>query len=177
MTEVFVGQIILSGFMFPPRNFALCNGQVLPISQNQALFSLLGVNYGGNGTTNFCLPDLRGRTPVGYGTSRDASWQPAPYPLGTPGGVETVTLTTQNLPTHTHQANGTPSSGSQRNPINAFYGNDTSASLYAPSDGAQVALAPDTLAVAGGNGPHDNMQPYAVISYSIALAGVYPSRS
>ncbi len=175
MSEVYIGQILLTGFNFAPKGFALCNGQILPIAQNQALFSLLGTTYGGNGTTNFALPDLRGRTPTGFGPSADPSWNPSPYNLGDIGGSENVTLLTQQLPQHNHAVNGTASPGTQRNPGGALYGTN-SAAIYA-TPGTQVALNPATIAQTGGTSPHPNMQPYRTISACIALVGIYPSRN
>lgn len=176
MTEVFLGQILPAAFAFAPKNFALCNGQFLPINQNQALFSLLGTQYGGDGQTMFALPDMRSRTPVGFGSSADPSWNPAPMPLGTIGGSENVTLLPQQLPAHSHLCNGTTTNGSQRNPTNALYGTN-SAAIYGPSSGAQVPLSAQSVGAVGGTQPHPNMQPYSVISYSIALAGIFPSRN
>ena len=176
MTEVFLGQIMLTGFAFAPKGFALCNGQLMAISQNQALFSLLGTAFGGDGRTTFALPNLQGRTPVAFGQSVDPAWQPSPYQQGETGGVENVTLLTTQLPTHNHQCNGTTSAGSQRNPTNALYGTNTAA-LYAPASGPQVPLSPQSIAPVGGTQPHPNMQPYDVISYCIALSGIFPSRN
>ncbi|SDQ85235.1 tail fiber protein [Pseudoxanthomonas sp. CF125] len=176
MTEVFLGQIMLTGFAFAPKGFALCNGQLLSISQNQALFSLLGTTYGGNGQTTFALPNMQGRTPVAFGTSADPGWQPTAYQLGETGGAENVTVLTTQLPLHNHQCSGTTATGSQRNPTNALYGTNTAA-LYAPANGAQVPLSPQSIAPAGGTQPHPNMQPFDVINYCIALAGIFPSRN
>lgn len=174
MTEVFVGQIMMTGFGFPPRGFALCNGQTMPIVQNQALFSLLGTRFGGDGRSTFALPDLQGRTPLGSGVSADPSWQPDPYPAGSVGGSEAVTVNTQQLPMHVHTASGTSAEGGQRNPTNALYGTNAKP-IYAP--GAPIPLADQTVTQSGGNQPHDNMQPFGVISFCIALIGTYPSRS
>lgn len=176
MSEVFLGQIMLTGFSFAPKGFALCNGQTLPISQNQALFSLLGINYGGNGVTTFLLPDLRSRTPVGSGSSVDPSWQPSPYNIGDRAGVENVTLLQSEMPQHTHIANGTTAPGTTRNPSGTLYGSN-SADVYAPSSGQQVVLSNQTVSLAGGNQPHTNLQPYDTISFSIALQGIFPSRN
>jgi microcystin-dependent protein len=167
MTEVFIGQILPVGFSFAPRNFAQCNGQLLPIAQNQALFSLLGTTYGGKGVTTFALPDMRGRTPIGYSDSN---------PIGTMSGSETVTLIQNNLPVHTHQLVGTTSDTNTRNPAGTLFGKST-ANLYASSGGAQVALDSRTVAATGGTQPHENMQPYRVINFCIALQGIYPSRN
>ncbi|CAN7661616.1 phage tail protein [Ensifer sp. ENS11] len=176
MTEPFVGQIMMCGFDFAPRGFALCNGQLLGIAQNQVLFSLLGTYYGGNGTTNFALPNLQGRTPVAAGSSADPSWAPTPYPIGAVGGVEAVTLTLQQIPAHQHQGNGTTAEANQRNPTNTLYGT-TSLPIYAASGETQVLLSPQSVAAAGGGQPHSNMQPFNVINFCIALQGIYPSRN
>ncbi|NTJ63279.1 phage tail protein [Agrobacterium rhizogenes] len=176
MSEYFLGQIMLTGFPFAPRGFALCDGQLLNVSQNQALFSLLGTHYGGDGVTTFALPNLQSRTPVGFGSSRDPAWQPTPYEIGETGGVESVTLLEQQLPQHIHLATGTTSNGTVRNPGNALYGTN-SAAIYGASSGGQVVLANQTVTPAGNGQPHDNMQPYDVISYCIALSGVFPSSS
>jgi microcystin-dependent protein len=176
MAEYYLGQIMMSGYAFAPRYFALCNGQILSIAQNQALFSLLGTYYGGNGTTTFALPNLQGRTPVSAGSSADPSWQPSPYNIGETGGVETVTLLSTQLPNHTHQGTGTTSDGKVRNPTGALFGKN-SVPLYAQKPGAQIPLSPQTVASAGGGQAHANMQPYSVINFCIALSGVYPSRN
>lgn len=174
MTEVFLGQIMLTGFQFAPKGFALCNGQLLPIAQNQALFSLLGTTYGGNGTTTFQLPNMQSRTPVGFGNSVDGGWNPSPYQLGETGGVENVTLLQTQMPGHNHLVNGTSATGAIRNPTNGLYGTN-SASIFGPSNGALVPL--QGMGMAGGTQPHANIQPYTVINFVIALVGIYPSRN
>lgn len=176
MAEVYVGQIMLTGFNFAPRGFAACNGQLLPINQNAALFSLLGVTYGGNGTTNFALPDLRGRAPVGFGTSLDPAWQPSPYTIGTVSGVENVTLLQANMAQHTHSVGATTQAASAKNPENSIYGSTANEALYGPSSGTLVPLNPAQISPVGGNAPHANMQPFRVINFNIALSGIYPSR-
>jgi microcystin-dependent protein len=176
MSEVFLGQILLAGFQFAPKGFALSNGQLLAINQNQALFSLLGTVYGGNGTTTFALPNMQSRTPVGFGPSADPSWQPLPYQIGETGGVENVTLLEPQLPQHTHLATGTTGNGTLRNPNNALYATN-SANIYGPSSGAPVVLSSQTVSPAGNTQPHANIQPYDVINYCIALSGIFPSRN
>lgn len=176
MSQYFLGQIMMAGFGFAPKYFALCNGQLLAISQNQALFSLLGTQFGGNGTTNFALPDLRGRTPIGYATSVDPGWQPPSVQIGEVGGAENVTLLTSNLPTHTHAAAATTSAGTTRNPRGNLYA-APNASIYGPSSGPQVPLNAQSLSPTGGNQPHPNLQPYSTINFCIALSGVFPSRN
>ncbi|UHQ25055.1 tail fiber protein [Lysobacter sp. 5GHs7-4] len=174
MTEVFLGQIMLTGFPFAPKGFALCNGQLLAIAQNQALFSLLGTMYGGNGTTNFALPNMQSRTPTGAGNSVDPGWNPTPYTQGETGGVENVTLLTSQMPGHNHLVNGTNVAGALRNPTSGLYGTN-STNIFGPGTGALVPL--QGVGPAGGNQPHPNMQPYTVINFVIALAGIYPSRN
>jgi microcystin-dependent protein len=174
MTDVFLGQIMLTGFPFAPKGFALCNGQLLSIAQNQALFSLLGTTYGGNGTTNFALPNLMSRTPVGFGNSVDPSWSPSPYNLGDIGGTETVTLTTSQMPGHNHQISGNIAAGTIRNPTGAEYGT-SSVSIFAPASDTLVPL--QGVGTAGNNQPHPNIQPYNTINFVIALTGIYPSRN
>ena len=164
MTEVFIGQIMLAGFAFAPRQFARCDGQLLPINQNQALFSLLGTQYGGDGITTFKLPDLRGRTPRGFGPSE---------PVGTVAGAESVGLTSAQIPPHTHRFAGTAAAADARTPQDGLFAT-SSASLYAPP-GTQVTLAADTVASSGAGAPHQNMQPYRVLNFCIALNGIFPS--
>jgi len=169
MTEVFLGQIITVGFNFAPKGFALCNGQLMSIAQNQALFSLLGTTYGGNGQTTFALPDMRSRTPMSFGNSVN---------LGETAGVENVTLLTPQLPAHNHNLCGCNAVAGSRNPGGNFYGTTVAATpIYAATGGAQVPLAPTTIAQTGNTAPHPNMQPYLVINFCIALVGIYPSRN
>ncbi|MBB3226604.1 microcystin-dependent protein [Luteibacter sp. Sphag1AF] len=163
MADPFVGQITLTALNFVPRNFAACNGMLLPITQNQALFSLVGTYYGGNGTTNFQLPDLRGRTPVGFSQQ---------LPLGTPGGTETVTLTVQQIPAHVHTATATTATADARSPDKAYFAT-TSVPMYAKGNPVSIAA----IGNAGSSLPHPNMQPYSVLNFCIALQGIYPSRS
>lgn len=173
MSNYFLGQIMLTGFNFAPKYFALCNGQLMPIQQNAALFSLLGVQYGGNGVNNFALPDLRGRVPINSGASGGSN-----YSMGEQGGVTNVTLNSNNLPVHNHTMTGTTAAGAVKIPANNLYGDTTGTeALYAPATGPQVVLSPQTLGATGGNGSHDNMQPYEVINFVIALSGVFPSRN
>lgn len=172
----------MAGFNFAPRFWALANGQLLPIAQNQALFSLLGTQYGGNGTTNFALPDLRSRTPVGYASSVDPSWQPPSVQIGQSAGVENVTLLSTNLPAHTHAVNASTADGNNRIPSARTFANSVNSAgsaipLYGPSGGTLVPMAPQTVAPAGGNQPHPNLQPYSTINFCIALSGIFPSRN
>lgn len=178
MSDYFIGQVMMTGFNYAQKNFLQCNGTLLPIQQNQALFSLLGTIYGGNGVNNFALPDLRGRTPVGGLVSSDPSWSPPNVPLGTAAGSEAVTLLAMNLPAHTHLVTATSANGSDA----ANNGNQTFATLggttalYGPAD-ALVPLTASPTGQTGGNAAHSNMQPYEVINFNICQYGVFPSRS
>jgi microcystin-dependent protein len=181
MSEFFIGQIMMAGFNFAPKFWALANGQLLPINQNQALFSLLGTQYGGNGTTNFALPDLRSRTPIGYASSVDPSWQPPSVQIGQASGVENVTLLSTNLPAHSHSMNASTANGDNRNASGRIFATSTSTgtplNVYASSSGPLLPQNPQTVAPAGGNQPHPNLQPYSVINFCIALSGIFPSRN
>jgi len=166
MSQPFLGQIMPVAFNFAPRGFAFCNGQLLPIAQNQALFSLLGTYYGGNGTTNFQLPDLRSRTPLGSNNGQD---------IGQTGGVENVTLLTANLPSHNHGFNASTAAATAIDPSKGLFGNTGSEQIYGANSGTQIAL--NVLDNAGQTLPHSNLQPYLVLNFCIALNGIYPSRS
>lgn len=168
MSDAYIGQVMLAPFGFAPKNWAQCDGAIMPLNQYQALFSLLGVTYGGNGVNTFQLPDLRGRTP--YGTSSS-------YPLGQSGGTENVTLLSDQIPQHTHTAGYAAQNGAARNPSNALYGNTGASPIYATVTGQQVPLNPTTMGTAGQTQPHSNIQPFSVLNFCIALNGVYPSRS
>jgi microcystin-dependent protein len=168
----FIGEIILTPFNFAPRSFALCNGQLLPISQNAAMFSLLGTTYGGDGITTFALPDLRGRVGISSGQGPGLS----NYNLGDLGGLEGVTLNVNELPSHNHTANAVNSSGTTATPSNT--------AVWAASskaDGIYQKAALDTemfaLGDTGGNQPHENRPPILTLNYCIALIGIFPSRS
>ena len=175
MSDPFIGQIMITPYSFAPRGFAQCNGQLLPVTQNQALFALLGTRYGGNGTANFQLPNLQGRTPYGMGISQSSGTQ---YPIGQSGGSETVTLTNNQLPAHTHMACFSASPGTTRGQANGLFGNTGTSALYTPytAGSNQVPLAPGSVSPDGGGQPHSNMQPYSVLNFCIALVGIYPTR-
>lgn len=179
MSEVYIGQIMMTGFGFAPRNFAGCDGSLMAIGQNQALFSLLGTLYGGDGRQTFALPDLRSRAPAGAGASIDPAWAPAPYPPGLVAGTETVTLLNVNLPLHTHVAQATTSLASTPTPpAGGFLAKAAnSTSFYAAGGQGGVPLAPATLAIAGSSAPHPNVQPSLAINFNIATNGYFPSRS
>lgn len=178
MSDFYIGQIMMTGFGFAQKGFAFCNGQLLSVQQNAALFSLLGVQYGGNGTTTFQLPNLQGRTPTGAGASVDPAWQPSPYPIGMTAGTEAVTLTDAQLPTHLHLVGATTGTGDSKTPAGALLGtsNTTNVPVYATDGTGAVPLHPATIGMAGGSTPHNNMQPFRVINFNIALTGIFPSR-
>jgi len=165
MTEPFLCEIRIFSFNFPPKNWAFCNGQFLPINQNQALFSLLGTTYGGNGQTTFALPNLRGRIPIHVGSG---------FTQGQAAGAETSTLTSSQMPSHNHFLNASRDSANSSNPANAFLASANS--LYAdPSN--LTTLNPETVSNVGGSQPHTNMQPYLVLNFCISLVGIFPSRN
>jgi microcystin-dependent protein len=167
MSEPFLGEIRPFGFNFVPKGWAQCNGQLLPISQNQALFSLLGTMYGGDGRTTFGLPDLRGRS--GMHVSQTHS-------QGERGGEEGVTLSALQLPRHTHAANCSNGPATQVSPAGKFWAQDSDGNVVFNSTGS-ATLAPTAIANAGGGQPHPNLQPFLVVNYCIALQGIFPSRS
>jgi microcystin-dependent protein len=163
MTEPFISEIRIMSFSFAPKGWALCNGQLLPINQNQALFSLLGTTYGGDGRVNFALPDFRGRVPIHVGSS---------HTFGERGGEEAHTLTSQELPTHTHVAKVSNTNGTLANPTNNFLASANA--LYQPGP-PNTTLAPSTIPNVGGSQPHENRQPFLTLTFAIALQGIFPS--
>jgi microcystin-dependent protein len=171
MTQPFLGEIKLASYNFAPKGYAQCNGQLMSIQQNTALFSLLGTIYGGNGTTTFSLPDLQGRAVQHMGNDT----------IGTRTGTETVTLTTQQLPAHNHLMRASTTAGALGLPTNNFLGAvtptaNTTGKIYA-APGTGQALNAGAIGPDGGNQPHENMQPFLVLNYNIALVGVFPSRN
>ena len=179
MSEPFLAEVKLVGFEFAPRGWGQCDGQILPINQNQSLYSLLGTTYGGDGRTTFGLPDLRGRVPLHVGTGNQ---------LGRKAGEETHTLTEREMPSHTHVVNGTNNSGSETNPTDALHattgGGRRPVTPYAFEEGdANLTAMQETTvqqnadgADIGGQG-HDNMQPFLALYFVIALQGLFPSRN
>ena len=171
MSDPFVAEIRIFAGNFAPRGWAFCNGQLLPISQNTALFSLLGTTYGGDGKTTFGLPNLQGSAPMQPGQGPGLSL----HDLGEQSGTQTVTLLQSEIPLHTHIAQATSSDANTANPTNASWGAQENPPLYR-SD-ADTTMSPNALALAGGSLPHNNMQPYLVLSFIIALQGIFPPRS
>ena len=173
MADPFVGEIRMFTGNFAPLGWALCNGQLLPISQNTALFSLLGTMYGGNGQTTFALPNIQGRAVMHFGQGPGLSL----YDQGEMGGSETTTLTTNELAAHNHTLQGQSADGPSNNPTNktlaASSGGLPQYALTAPD----VDMHPDSLLDTGGGQPHNNLQPYLTLNFIIALQGVFPPRS
>src|SRR5436189_6025086 len=166
MADPFMAEIRIFSFNFAPQGWAQCNGQLLPINQNQALFSLLGTTYGGNGQTNFGLPDLRGRVPTHIGQG---------LVQGQAGGEQGHTLLISELPAHTHQAVASSNGPTVSPPTGAFWASNTGFSPYAAS--ANAAMSPTSLTNTGGSQAHLNMSPFLVLNFGIALSGIFPSRN
>ena len=178
MSSPFLGEIRAFGFNFAPQGWSMCNGQLLPINQNQALFALLGTFYGGNGTTNFALPDLRGRASLSQGQGPGLS----NYGIGQAIGTETVTLLVGQMPAHNHMWAVNAAAGDTIPPTGNFLaGAVESAGVaqksYGAAGGATVPLATTTLSTIGADAAHQNMQPFLVVNYCIALSGIFPSRN
>ena len=165
MAEPFLSEIRIMSFVFAPKGWALCNGQLLPINQNQAMFSLLGTTFGGDGRVNFALPDLRGRTPIHVGSG---------HTLGERGGEQAHTLSIAELPTHTHVLSGTSAAGTTAIPTGGLLATSTNYEAYR-SPTALTSLNPGTVANTGGSQAHLNMQPFLTLSFCIALQGIFPS--
>jgi microcystin-dependent protein len=177
--EPFLGQITAFGFNFAPNGWALCNGQTLPIQQYTALFSLLGTMYGGNGTSNFMLPNLQMNVPVGVGQLTGGE----NYSIGAGGGSSSVVLTTQVVPSHNHSLSATTATGSAPAPAGELLAVSTKKSATLDEQGLiynvaapTTSLAPASVAPAGGSQQHNNTQPTLVVNYCIALTGIFPSR-
>ena len=166
MSEPFLSEIKIMSFNFPPKGWALCNGQLLPINQNQALFSLLGTTYGGNGQTTFALPNLRGQVPIHMGNG---------HTLGETAGSTAVTLNIQTLPQHIHFMVGSNTAGDTPAPAGNVLAL-TPSQIYGDPV-SLTTLIPTTITNTGGSQPHDNMEPYLVLSFCIALQGIFPSRN
>lgn len=180
--DQYIGEISIVAFNFAPKLWAQCNGQLLPISQNQALFSILGTTYGGNGTTNFALPDFRGKAPLHWGNSQSAG----NYVLGQMSGVENQSLLTTQIPQHKHtisnpvvKAKTGSSPANNNSPVNNYFTENTAEvkRFTALPDTVMGTISGVTIPNQGGSSPHNNMQPYLVVNFIIALAGRFPSRN
>ncbi|HMM34439.1 MAG TPA: tail fiber protein [Thermoanaerobaculia bacterium] len=166
MAEPFLSEIRMMSFGFAPKGWALCNGQLLPINQNQGLFSLLGTTYGGDGRVNFALPNLQGRVPIHMGSG---------HTLGERGGEQAHTLSISELPTHVHSVQASSAAtGGNANPTGRFLGGGNNV-YHAPT--SLTSMTPGTLANVGGSQAHLNMQPFLVLNFSIALQGIFPSQT
>ena len=170
MAEPFLSEIRVMSFGFPPKGWALCDGQLLPINQNQALFALLGTTYGGDGRVNFGLPDLRGRVPLHMGQS---------FTLGQRGGEENHTLNQSEMPAHIHPATADvkPGDANAFNPTNSYLANTSPIQMYSNGSSNMVPMYPQMISTAGGSQAHSNQQPYLTLSFCIALQGIFPSQT
>jgi microcystin-dependent protein len=167
VSSPYVGEIRMFGGNFAPVGWAFCQGQLLSIAENPTLFQLIGTTYGGDGQSTFALPNLASRIPVHMGQN---------YALGQTGGEETVTLTTQQIPTHAHPVIASTGTGAQSSPAGNVLANSAAVALYS-GDAPNVSLAPQSVQSAGGSQPHDNMQPFVVINFIISLFGTFPSQN
>lgn len=174
MSDPFVAEIRIFAGNFAPTGWALCQGQLLPLSQNTALFSLIGTFYGGNGQSNFALPDFQGRAPINHGQGPGLSERF----IGESSGSDTVTLLTSEMPAHSHQLRGSTSGADQISPANAVWASSTVGRTPPPlySTTQNATMAPNALNVTGGSLPHNNMHPYLTLNFIIALQGVFPPR-
>lgn len=174
MADPFVAEIRIFPFNFAPKGWAWCDGQLMPLSQNTALFSLLGTTYGGNGKSNFALPDLQGRAPMHPGQGPGLSL----HDLGETGGSETVTLLESEIPAHSHALLAAPTPGNNRSPAGNVLARSTGGNVYLdPANAPLVSMSGQALSPAGGDAPHNNLQPYLTFYFCIALQGVFPPRT
>jgi microcystin-dependent protein len=167
MAQPFIGEIRMFGGNFAPVGWAFCDGSLLVISQNDALFNLIGTTYGGDGQTTFALPDLRSRVPVHAGPG---------FALGQAGGAETVTLTTSQIPTHSHVPQANSGAGNQSSPANGVWASPSTGTIYSNVAPA-IAMDQGAAGSAGGSQPHDNMMPFLVVNFILSLFGVFPSQA
>ena len=173
MAQPYIGEIRCFGFNFSPQGWAFCNGQLISISQNAALFNLIGTTYGGDGLNTFALPDLRSRVPVHQG-----SFAGVTHVVGQVGGVENVTLTGQEIPAHSHLIVATSNAATLKRPVpNTFYAASSSGNNFYEAGTTLTALANNTVSSAGGGQPHNNIQPYLTLNWCIAMFGIFPSRN
>ena len=177
MSDQFVAEIRIFGCNFAPTGWAVCDGQLIPISQNTALFSLLGTMYGGNGVSNFALPDLQGSVPMQWGQGPGLSQRFQGEAAGTP----TVTLLTSEMPSHNHSASGNAGNGSSNSPVGNVWAQASIArqaqQVYSSTSPGNATMNFQALSIAGGSLPHNNMQPYLCLNFCIALQGIFPPRS
>lgn len=170
--QPFIGEVDLVAFNFPPAGWAFCDGSLVPIAENQALFSLIGTTFGGDGQSTFALPDLRGRRALGMGQGPGLS----PYVLGQSGGEEQVSLTVGQIPAHSHTFFASAAHGNSLQPGGNYWASASQVNLYS-TNSSHVAMAPPAIGMTGGGQPHDNRSPYLVMNYIISLFGIFPSQN
>jgi microcystin-dependent protein len=168
MSQPFVGEIRMVGFNFAPQGWALCNGQLMAISENETLFNLIGTTYGGDGQSTFALPNLQSRVPVHMGQG---------YTIGQTSGVEQVTLTLNQIPSHNHVPMCNAANGTSGDPANNFWAAQPAMTAFAAPGSATTAMNGGIVGQAGGNQPHDNMMPYQVVNFIISLFGIFPTQA
>lgn len=168
MSEPYIGEVKIVSFNYAPKGYAQCDGQILPINQNQALFSILGTTYGGNGQTNFALPDMRGRVPVHVGSGIN---------LGQKAGEENHTLITSEIPAHNHQLNASDQGETQAGAVGGYLATHQTITGYGAGNAGNNSMVVNEVTNTGGNQPHNNMQPFTVMNIIIALVGLFPSRN
>ncbi len=180
MSEPFLGEVRMFGGNFAPSGWALCNGQLMSIAQNSALFAILGTTYGGDGIQTFALPNFQGVVPMSWGQARSGSQ----YSIGQTGGSESVTLIMTQMPMHNHTVGVSNQGGTTVDPTNGFVAEINTGSPRQPTtttpafnSSATGTMAPNAVSIAGGSQPHENMQPFLAVSFIIALQGIFPSRS
>ena len=173
MSEPFLAEVRIVGFNFAPRGWAFCDGQILPINQNQSLYSLLGTTYGGDGRTSFALPDIRGRTPIHVGRSNGGG----NHGLGQKSGEETHTLATNEMPEHRHLFNASTQDGSTADPTGHVLARILDLAYVNDGTGSKIQMSSQAVLNVGGGQAHNNMQPYLALNYCIALQGLFPSRN
>jgi microcystin-dependent protein len=173
MSDPYIGEIRMFGGSFAPAGWAMCQGQLMAISQNDTLFNLIGTTYGGNGQDTFGLPDLQGRVPLHQGQGPGITQN---YTIGEAAGVESVTLTAQTTPTHNHAFIGQTGFGQNTQPQNGVFSSIATGKLYVSSQPG-TSLAANALSLVGGNQPHENMQPYLAVSFIISLFGIFPTQN
>lgn len=176
MSDAFVGEIRMTGFGYAPTGWASCDGQVVPLQQNAALYSLLGITFGGNGVNTFALPNLQGASPLGPGTGPGLTDRA----MGAVGGADSVTLTGNQLPSHSHAVAASTAVGTEVSPAGGIWavpGGARGEKAYAAASGAGVSMAPGAIGFAGGGEAHDNRPPYLAVNFIICMIGLYPSRS
>ena len=173
MGEPFIGEIRMFGGSFAPAGWAFCNGQLMPISENDAMFVLIGTTYGGDGEETFAMPDLQSRIPIHQGTGPDG----ITYQIGEKAGVEAVTLTTNQIPVHNHALLASTAAGSQNNPSNQVLAASPSVKMFIQDTPDSTLNVANSVTPVGGSQPHENLQPYLCISFIISLFGVFPTQS